>query len=45
MAYRHDGGGMGAGPLDPKVIGWMWGFLWGAAAGLAGAAILYLKFG
>lgn len=45
MAYRHDGGGMGGGPLDPKVIGWLWGFLWGAPAGLAAAFILYLKFG
>ena len=45
MPYRHDGSGMGGGPLDPKVVGWMWGCLWGFAFGIAAAGILYLKFG
>lgn len=45
MAYRRDGSGMGGGPLDPKVIGWLWGFAWGFALGLAAAGILYLKLG
>lgn len=34
MAYRHDGSGMGGGPLDPKVVGWLWGFMIGVVSTL-----------
>jgi hypothetical protein len=46
MGYRHDGSGMGGGPLDPKVIGWLWGFCVGfsAAAVLIGSIWLDTRF-
>lgn len=35
MPYRHDGQGMGGGPLDPKVAGWLYGFTIGCIVATA----------
>lgn len=42
MPYRHDGQGMGGGPLPDKTVGWLWGFLFGVGFTLIGWLILPL---
>lgn len=37
-----EGCGGGGGPLEPKVIGWMWGFVLGVVFTFTAAAILVL---
>lgn len=40
-----EGSGGGGGPLEPQVIGWLWGFLFGGLFALIIGIILYFKFG
>jgi hypothetical protein len=42
MAYRHDGSGMGGGPLPDKTVGWLWGYLCGAGMTLVAVWIVIL---
>jgi hypothetical protein len=44
MAYRHDGSGMGGGPVPEKTKAWAWGFLFGALVGSFGVVIAFLRF-
>lgn len=36
--------GIGSGHIEPKVIGWLWGFLWGAGTGCIVTLICILFF-
>lgn len=42
MPYRHDGQGMGGGPIPEKTVGFMWGYLWGFGSALVIGAVWFV---